>query len=310
MSVQSYLKVIGRGKDGARPLNESQALDIFSQALDGRLNDLQLGAFVMAMRIKGETTPELSGFVQATRERALQIPGEDPVVLLPTYNGARKLPNLTPLLAQLLAQAGHKVLLHGPEEDPGRVTSAQIFSALKWPIVRCLEELHGAWMQQRPALMPTDVLCPSLSRILEIRRSIGLRGPGHTVAKLLDPTHSGMGLRVINYTHPEYYLAHTEFLQHSKANAVLMRGCEGEPVADPRRQPKIDVFIQGVHRGDLSAELQSGSLQELPTLAAGLDAGPTAAYIEHLLAHRDKLPAPILRQVDCIVTSVAAMTLH
>ena len=52
-------------------------------------------------------------------------------MVLPSYNGARKLPNLTPLLALLLAQEGAQVLVHGPMLDPGRVSTAEIFRDLE-----------------------------------------------------------------------------------------------------------------------------------------------------------------------------------
>ena len=59
MSIAPYIKEIGRGKDGARPLDHDQALDLFGQVLDGRCSAAQVGAFCVAMRIKGETSTEL-----------------------------------------------------------------------------------------------------------------------------------------------------------------------------------------------------------------------------------------------------------
>lgn len=53
MSIIPYLKTIGRGKDGARSLERAQAADLLGQVLDGQVNDLQLGAFCIAMRVKG-----------------------------------------------------------------------------------------------------------------------------------------------------------------------------------------------------------------------------------------------------------------
>ncbi|MDP3826251.1 MAG: DNA-binding protein YbiB, partial [Polaromonas sp.] len=55
MSIAQYIKVIGRGKDGARPLTREQAADLFGQVLDGTVTDLEIGGFCLAMRIKGET---------------------------------------------------------------------------------------------------------------------------------------------------------------------------------------------------------------------------------------------------------------
>ena len=54
MSIASYIKEIGRGRDGARSLDREQAHDLMSQVLDGRVTDLEIGAFALAMRIKGE----------------------------------------------------------------------------------------------------------------------------------------------------------------------------------------------------------------------------------------------------------------
>ena len=59
------------------------------------------------MRIKGETPEEMAGFLDATYARLNRVPaGDSPLVVLPSYNGARKLPVLTPLLALLLAREG------------------------------------------------------------------------------------------------------------------------------------------------------------------------------------------------------------
>ena len=105
MSIAPYIKEIGRGKEGARSLTQAQAYDLMSQVLDGRVTDLEVGAFCIAMRIKGESTDELAGFLEATQERCVPIPAaahrHNAVVLLPSYNGARKLPNLT-------AACGHR----------------------------------------------------------------------------------------------------------------------------------------------------------------------------------------------------------
>ena len=69
MSISHYLKEIGRGKDGARPLNRTQAADLMGQVLDGAVTDLEVGAFCLAMRIKGETPEEMAGFLDATEAR-------------------------------------------------------------------------------------------------------------------------------------------------------------------------------------------------------------------------------------------------
>jgi len=53
MSISHYIKEIGRGKEGARHLNTEQACDLMGRILGGQVSDLELGAFCIAMRIKG-----------------------------------------------------------------------------------------------------------------------------------------------------------------------------------------------------------------------------------------------------------------
>jgi anthranilate phosphoribosyltransferase len=301
MSIAPYIKEIGRGKEGARSLNREQAHDLMCQVLDGRVSDLELGAFAIAMRIKGESVEELAGFLQATRERCLPIAPGRPLVVLPSYNGARKLPNLTALLALMLARAGVAVLVHGMPDDPGRVTTAEIFSHLGLAPAETPGDLQQRWARGEPAYIRTGHLCPPLARLLDVRWVIGLRNPGHTVAKLLDP---GEGLRVVNYTHPEYGALLTQFLQATAAHAMLLRGTEGEPFADPRRTPRMDVFLSGRRLGAWSQPAQDGVLDGVPPLPVGRDARATAAYIQDVLDGRMPAPDPLRQQVWALQRAV------
>lgn len=307
MSIAPILKDIGRGKEGARSMTADQAEHTFAAVLDGTVDPVELGAFVMAMRIKGETPDELSGFLAATKARCMAIPTTAPTVVLPSYNGSRKLPNLTTLLALLLAQDGVQVLVHGPARDPARVTTAEIFQVLGLPAARDADDVAAAWARREPVFMTTDLLCPPLARLLDVRWTVGLRNSGHTVAKLLDPCVGEPSLRVVNHTHPEYALSLTHFLQLSRANAMLMRGTEGEPVADPRRLPKLDVLLNGVLRPELSVPAQEGVLTELPVLPRSTDASTTALYVQAVVSGEKPAPGPLQQQVACLQRALAAL---
>jgi anthranilate phosphoribosyltransferase len=312
MAIASYIKEIGRGKEGARSLSEAQAHDLMCQLLDGQISDVELGAFVLAMRIKGESIDELTGFLRATHERCIPIAIDRPTIVLPSYNGARKLPNLTPLLALLLAQEGAQVLVHGPMHDHGRISTAEIFHDLGLPFACDADEIDNAWARREPVFIATEHLCPPLARLLAVRRVVGLRNSGHTIAKVLRPFAAptietpGHALRVVNYTHPEYASMLSEFLASTGSDAVLLRGTEGEPVADPRRAPKLDVFIAGRARGDLSRAAHEGVLTELPVLPRGNDAATTAVYIQSVVSGEKPAPGPLTQQVECLMQALAA----
>jgi anthranilate phosphoribosyltransferase len=85
MAIGMYLREIGRGKDGARGLSRAQAADLWGQLLDGTVSDLEVGAFCLAMRVKGETPEEMAGFLDATAPRLQTVPkGDKPVVVIPS----------------------------------------------------------------------------------------------------------------------------------------------------------------------------------------------------------------------------------
>src|SRR5450830_1856068 len=138
----AFIKEIGRGKKGARSMSRDDARALYGAMLDGRVSDLELGGILLAMRIKGESVEEIAGFLDAAEASFAPLPappGEFAPVLIPSYNGARKMANLTPLLALLLARAGAPVLVHGVSSDPGRVTTAEVLAELG--VVACSS--HG-----------------------------------------------------------------------------------------------------------------------------------------------------------------------
>ncbi len=294
MGISQYIKEIGRGKDGARSLAREQAADLFGQVLDGTVTDLETGAFCLAMRIKGETPTEMAGFLDATHARMQMLPDNGhPTVVLPSYNGARKLPVLTPLLALLLAQRGLAVLVHGTGTENSRVFTADVLQALDVvPMTRTASLARGA-----VGYAPTEVLCPGLKRLLDVRRVVGLRNPAHSLVKMMGPCR-GPHLIVGSYTHPEYALSMAATFALTASNAMLLRGTEGEPVADARRMPQMEGFLRGT--SSMLQEAQTGPLATVPDLPRDIDARSTARYIRAVLAGEQAVPGPIARQVELI----------
>ena len=106
-----------------------------------------------------------------------------------------------------------------------------------------------------------------------------------------------------SYTHPEYATSMAEVFALMPYRALLLRGTEGEPVADARRMPQIDGFINGQRH--LLQAAQAGSLAQVPDLPS-LDAQATAHYTQRVLAGELAVPTPIARQVECILHALKA----
>ena len=291
MGISHYIKEIGRGARGAKPLERAQACDLFGQVLDGTVTDLETGAFCLAMRIKGETPEEMAGFLDATHARLARFPATGrPLAVLPSYNGARRLPVLTPLLALLLAREGLPVLVHGAATESTRVLSSNVLAALD---VQPLEHIRPI-ADGEVVFAPTALLSPGLKRLLDVRRVVGLRNPGHSVVKLMQPSE-GDCVVVGSYTHPAYAESMAATFELMGMTALLSRGLEGESVADPRRTGQVDGFVKG-RRIALQAQ-QPGTLSEVPGLPADIDVQTTADYTRRVLAGQAPIPDAIAQQV-------------
>jgi anthranilate phosphoribosyltransferase len=302
MGISQYLKEIGRGKQGARALSREQATDLFGQVLDGAVTDLEVGAFCLAMRIKGETAQEMCGFLDATAARTNAVPaGECPLVVLPSYNGARKLPVLTPLLALLLARRGLPVLVHGTATESARVSVEPVLKALGIVPLAAIRAVRSG----EAVFVATELLCPGLKRLLDARRVIGLRNSGHSLVKLMNPC-AGPAVIVGSYTHPEYGESMAAVFEAMGATALLLRGTEGEVVADARRLPQMDGFVRG-QRVTLQ-QGQKGTLTSLPELPREIDAQSTATYIRDVLEGRKPVPESLALQVEHILRLVQTLS--
>ena len=307
MPIASYLREIGRGAAGSRPLNPEQAQDLMCQLLDDRLSPLEVGAFAIGMRMKGETLDELFGFMQALQKHSAPISTDVPVIAIASYNGARRLPNLVPLLALALARAGARVLVHGLVDDPDRVTTAEVFQALGQPPATSPEAVMAAWQRHGCAFVPTAALSPALERLLQVRRTLGLRNSGHTMAKLLEPVRGAPCLRLLSHTHPEFGQLMAAYAERVQGHIALLRGTEGEPVADPRRLPRQQIWLSGVRQADLACEPEAGSLTAVPQLPPAIDATTTAAWIGAALRGELPVPPPIVRQTELLLAALARL---
>lgn len=301
-----FIKEIARGKHAARDLSRDQARALFAAIFAGELGGAALGATLVALRIKGETAPELAGMMDALagHVRPMRLPTRRSLpAVIATYNGSRKAPNLVPLLALLLAREEVPVLLHGAAHEDSRVSTFEILALLGHPPAATIDEaeerLEGACI----APLPIAVLSPDLARLLDLRLEIGVRNSGHTLAKLLLPqkVEASAACRLIAVTHPGFLELMREHFATAPANVFLMRGVEGEAVARLQApQPMEQIGIDGKRVTHLPEDAQPGL--ELPAR----DAAATAAWTRDVLAGRAPVPAALARQAALVAAHCRA----
>lgn len=304
-----FIKEIGRGARGARSLSRQDAFHLYEAVLAGRISELEMGAVLMAYRIKGETAEELAGMCDAAHASIAKLrapAGQTPVVIA-SYNGARKQANLVALLALLLSREGIPVLVHGVRRDPGRVTTAEVLEALDITPVQDATTAESHLAGRGLAFIETVNLAPALAAQLGLRSILGVRNSAHTVVKLLQP-FDGPALRLVNYTHPPYRDTLIEYFQNTDSvmspGVLLARGTEGEAVADATLARET----RWIHDGAVEILIDKGIRQEAgaETLPASRSAADTAEWIHQVLAGTIAVPAPIAAQVAGIKQVVRA----
>ncbi len=299
MELNKIIKEIGRGKNHARDIDFDTAMALYSAMLADEIPDLELGAVLIALRIKGEGEAEMRGFYQAMQQRMMQLqpPAGRPMpIVIPSYNGARRQGNLTPLLARLLVKLGFPVLLHGVSEDATRVTSESVLAASGIAALTSAEQAQAALDRSDLAFITIDHLCPPMARQLALRWRMGVRNSAHTLAKLATPFAGRDALRLASVSHPEYVPRVGAFFQAIDAPAILLNGTEGEVYANPQRCPAINYIAGAGYDAQVWVERQPEISVALP---ANKSAEETARWSDEVLSGERPVPQSLRLQLAC-----------
>jgi anthranilate phosphoribosyltransferase len=301
MQFAPLIKEIGRGSKGARDLDTATAEALFGAILDGTVPDMELGAILISLRIKGECEAELAGFERAMQARTahVNVPDGPRCVLLPTFNGARKQANLLPLVALLLAREGVPVLIHGRHDFDSRESPFELLAALDLPLADSVQQASQQLRASRLACLPLAKLNPGLDALMALRPRLGVRNSGHSVAKLLDAA-PGRSVRVVAVTHPEYLLSMGEALTGLTANggrALLMRASEGEAYAHLRRKAQLYGYADGQRM-----DLHPADTEDIDwPLSDACEAKANAELIRAMLNGSEAIPPRVTEQVRALV---------
>ncbi|HBC7435242.1 DNA-binding protein YbiB [Enterobacter bugandensis] len=298
MDYRKIIKEVGRGKNHARDLDHETARALYTRMLNGEVPDLEMGGILIALRIKGEGEAEMRGFYEAMQAQTLRLtpPVAKPMpIVIPSYNGARKQANLTPLLAILLHKLGFPVVVHGVSEDPTRVLTETIFELLGIEPTLHAGQAQAKLEGNQPVYIPVRALCPPLEKQLDMRWRMGVRNSAHTLAKLATPFAEDAALRLSSVSHPEYVTRVGQFFTEIGGRALLMHGTEGEVYANPQRCPQL-MLIDSV---GTRVVLERGEENSDVILPESKDPQVTAHWITQCLAGNVPVPQSIKLQMAC-----------
>ncbi|MDX1369044.1 glycosyl transferase family protein [Pseudomonas sp.] len=266
-----FVRILGKGKRGARNLSREEAREAMGMLLDGKAEDTQLGAFLMLLRHKEESAEEMAGFAEAVRER-LQVPTLALDLDWPSYAGKKRHLPWFLLAAKALANSGVRILLHGGgAHTAGRLYSEQVIGLLQIPLCHSWTEVERALQEQHLAFIPLGDWMPQLQRMIDLRNILGLRSPIHSLTRILNPLSARCGLQSI--FHPGYQAVHREASQLLGDTALVIKGEGGEVEINP----DATSHLYGTANGENWDE-------DWPPLSAQRHVKPESLQPEHLRA--------------------------
>lgn len=239
----NLIKEVGRGKKGAKDLSYEQARNGAEQVLTGRATPAQIGAFLVAERIKMETADEILAFVDALRDRIIRYPVPGGLDCAGPYDGRRKSFLATLPVAFVLAASGQPVTLHGSRTLPPKlgVTALDLFHSLELYPDRCSPAaLQAAADQTGFLFVPAENWCPPLAALRHLREEIGVRTLFNTAEKLL--RYSDAPLQTVGVFHQTAVEKMREMLtQIGVSRGLIVQGVDGSEDLPIHRRARITV---------------------------------------------------------------------
>jgi anthranilate phosphoribosyltransferase len=167
-------------------LTEQEARGVMDEIMSGQATDAQIAGFLTALRMKGETAPELIGFASVMRERAERLWDGDPLPVLDTAGTGGDLSgtfNISTAAAFVAAGAGVRVAKHGNRSASSRCGSADVMEALGVDIHMPLERLQTAIKEVGIGFLFAQRFHTSMKYVMPARSQLKVR----TVFNILGP---------------------------------------------------------------------------------------------------------------------------
>lgn len=195
MIVEALSKVV-EGHD----LTRGEASRVMEALMCGEATDAEIGAFLTAMRMKGETVEELYGFAAVMREKSAVVPTQYAALSRPghrmlvdtcgTGGDAQGTFNISTAAAFVVAGAGVPVAKHGNRSASGLCGSADVIEALGVPldlsperVGRCIDEVGIAFLF-------APLLHPAMKHVAMARRQIRIRTLFNLLGPLTNPARA------------------------------------------------------------------------------------------------------------------------
>lgn len=224
-----FVQAVGRGEKLKRDLTQEEAIAAMRMILQRSATDAQIGAFLIAQRVKGETVEEILGFTQVVRNEFMQQIApqvENLLDLAAPYDGKVKTAQLAPALAIVLAAAGVPVVLHGDEGVPTKegITPGQVLAGMGVAIDLTPEQVARMIERTGVGYLAARHYAPTWHALTPLRRQFGLRTVLNSVEKLFNPANAPY--QISGFFHGGY-IERLRLTQTGRRASWMVQGEEG-----------------------------------------------------------------------------------
>jgi len=186
LEIREAIGIVVSGKD----LSMGDAASVMRQIMSGEATQAQLGSFLTALRLKGESTEEIAGMATVMREFALKVNVDGMLVdSVGTGGDGLNTFNISTAAAFVAAGAGLKVAKHGNRAASGTCGSADLLEELGVKIELSPEGVERCINESGIGFMFAQAFHPSMRHAGPVRREIGIR----TVFNILGPLTNPAG---------------------------------------------------------------------------------------------------------------------
>jgi anthranilate phosphoribosyltransferase len=233
--MHSILKRIATGPELSKDISREEACAGMRLVLDARVDPVQAGVFLIALRMKRETDDENRGVLEAIREatRRATAPVDEVLDIGDPYDGYNRTLPAAPFLPPVLAACGVAAISHGVERMGPKygVTHRQVLSAAGLPVDLGPEEAAArlgdpgiGW-----AYVDQKAFCPKLYNLAALRTLIVKRPAITTVEVLAGPVRGRLKTHLVTgYVHKPYPRIYALLARHAGFDsALIVRGVEG-----------------------------------------------------------------------------------
>ncbi|RMH37173.1 MAG: anthranilate phosphoribosyltransferase [Nitrospirae bacterium] len=291
--MQRFIAKIGKGHKGAKDLTWEEAKEAMSALIEGTASPVQVGAFLMAMRIKTESISELAAFTATARRYVppIQAPAVSHLVDLPCYGEKHETVHVVVAGALLAVTAGARVLLHSTDNAAAASTIADVLRGLGIPTEHRPDAAAQTLMETGFAYLDLALYHPPLARLLDLRQELGLQNLAHQVARMINPVRAPSQL--IGVGHPPYVSKIIEALRTlGTSRAIVFQGVEGSTElsisaptpAHELRQDRVLPLVLRPH--DINAKLGTFQAMSPADGPSSSRAEQEAAFVKGVLANR------------------------